>query len=76
MSWDNRANPEQEAQVAKVVHCRDVGFDCEGVVRADTEEGALQLVAEHAKAVHGMETVPPEVVEKVKAVMQEEAANA
>lgn len=58
--------------MAKTVHCRDVGFDCDGVVRADTEEEALQLVAEHAKSVHGIETVTPDVVEKVKSVMRDE----
>ncbi len=34
--------------MAKVVHCKDVGFDCEGVVRAEAEEELLKLVAEHA----------------------------
>ena len=58
--------------MTKVVNCRDVGFDCEGVIRAETEEEALKLVAEHAKEVHGMQDVPPEVVEKVRAVMREE----
>ncbi len=58
--------------MTKVVNCRDVGFDCEGVIRAETEEEVLKLVAEHAKVVHGMEEVPPEVVEKVRSVMQEE----
>jgi predicted small metal-binding protein len=58
--------------MAKIVHCRDVGFDCDGVVRADTEESALKMVVEHARTVHGLETVSPEVVEKVKSVMREE----
>jgi predicted small metal-binding protein len=62
--------------MAKVVHCRDVGFDCDGVVRAPTEEAALQMVAEHAKSAHGMESVPPEVVEKVRSVMRDEPARA
>jgi predicted small metal-binding protein len=56
----------------KVIRCRDVGFDCDGVIRAETEEEALQQAAVHAKSVHGLEEVTPEVVEKVKAVMQEE----
>jgi predicted small metal-binding protein len=56
----------------KVVHCRDVGFDCEGVVRAETEQEVLEQVAAHAKAVHNIETVPPEVVEKVRQVMLDE----
>jgi predicted small metal-binding protein len=61
--------------MAKIVHCRDVGFDCDGVIRADTEESALKMVAEHARTAHGLETVSPEVVEKVKSVMREEPAN-
>ena len=58
--------------MAKVVRCRDVGFDCDGVVRAETEEEVLKQVAAHAKAVHNIEAVPPEVVEKVKKVMRDE----
>ena len=58
--------------MAKVVNCRDVGFDCEGVIRAETEQEALKLVAEHAKEVHGMQEATPDVVEKVRAVMRDE----
>jgi predicted small metal-binding protein len=58
--------------MAKVVHCRDVGFDCDGVVRAETEEEVLAQVAAHAKAVHNLETVTEEVVEKVRQVMRDE----
>ena len=58
--------------MTKVVDCREVGFDCEGVIRAETEEEALKLVAEHAKEVHGIQEVPPEVVEKVLSVMRDE----
>jgi predicted small metal-binding protein len=59
--------------MAKVVRCRDVGFDCDGVVRAETEEEVLQQVAAHAKTVHNLETVSPEVVAKVQQVMRESA---
>ena len=55
-----------------VVRCRDVGFDCDGVVKAETEEELLQQVAEHAKSAHGLEEVTDEVVAKVKSVIQEE----
>ena len=58
--------------MAKVVRCRDVGFDCDGVVRAETEEEALKQVAAHAKTVHNVETVSAEVIEKVKKVMRDE----
>jgi predicted small metal-binding protein len=58
--------------MAKVVHCRDVGFDCDGVVRAETEEEVLAQVAAHAKAVHNIEKVTDEIVEKVRHVMRDE----
>ena len=58
--------------MTKVVHCKDVGFDCEGVIRAATEEEVLKLVADHAKEVHSMQEVTPDVVEKVRAVMRDE----
>jgi len=58
--------------MTKVVHCRDVGFDCDAVVRAETEEEALAQVAAHAKTVHGLETVSDEIVEKVRSVMGDE----
>lgn len=60
----------------KVVHCRDVGFDCDGVVRAETEAEALQGVADHARDAHGLDEVSPEVVEKVRSVMREEPETA
>lgn len=56
----------------KVIRCREVGFDCDGVIKAKTEEEALKLAAEHAKKEHGLQEVTPEVVEKIKSVMTEE----
>jgi predicted small metal-binding protein len=56
----------------KVVHCRDVGFDCEGVVRAETEEEVLRQVAEHARQVHDVE-VTPELAQQVKDLIKDES---
>jgi predicted small metal-binding protein len=56
----------------KVIRCKDVGFDCDAVVRASTEAEALQMAAVHAKEVHGVDPVPPAVVEKVRSVMHDE----
>ncbi len=58
----------------KVIRCRDVGFDCNGVIHAKSEEEALFLAAEHAKSVHGMEETSPEVVNKIRSVIREEPA--
>lgn len=60
----------------KVVQCRDVGFDCDGVVRAETEEEALAMVADHAREAHGLITVSAEVADKVRSVMRDEPAPA
>ena len=35
--------------MAKVIHCKDAGFECEGVLKADSEEEVLKMAAEHAK---------------------------
>jgi predicted small metal-binding protein len=55
----------------KTLRCRDVGFDCDHEIRADTEEGVLQQAAEHAQSVHGV-TVTPEVAAQVQALIREE----
>ncbi len=56
----------------KVIRCRDVGFDCNGVIRAKSEEEALKLAAEHARTAHGVKEVTPEIVTKIKSVMRTE----
>ena len=56
----------------KVIHCKDVGFDCEGVVRANSDQEVMQLAAEHAKSVHGVTELTNEMVEKVKSVIRDE----
>ena len=55
-----------------MVHCRDVGFDCDGLVKAETEDDLLQQVAKHAQSVHGLEMFTDEIIAKVKSVVREE----
>ena len=55
-----------------VLRCKDVGFDCDGIVRAESEEELLEQVVEHANTVHGVEEVSKEMVEKVKSAIQTE----
>ena len=55
-----------------LVNCRDVGFDCDGVIKAENEEQLMQQVAEHAGDVHNVTEVTPELVEKVRAAVYEE----
>jgi len=58
--------------MTKIVNCRDVGFDCGHVVRAATEEEALEQTIAHVKAVHNVKTVLKEVIEKVREEMHDE----
>lgn len=62
--------------MAKVIRCKDVGFDCPGVIRAETEDEALSMVAEHAKSAHGIQQITPEILGKVKGAMHDEPARA
>lgn len=39
----------------KELRCRDVGFDCDAVVHAESEEEILAIAAQHAKEVHQVE---------------------
>jgi predicted small metal-binding protein len=66
------SNHSKLDKIMKTVHCRDLGFDCDGVVKADTENEVLQQVAAHAQTVHGV-TVTPELAEQVKTLIKEEA---
>lgn len=50
----------------KTLRCRDVGFDCDKEMRAETEDEVMQQAAEHAKSEHGIE-VTPEVAAQVRA---------
>ena len=58
--------------MAKVVRCRDVGVDCDFVARGETEQDVLNACAEHGRTAHGIETLPQELVEKVRAAIHEE----
>ena len=58
----------------KIIRCRDVGFDCNGVIKAKTEKEALELAAEHARTVQGVNEITPEIVQKIRSVMRDEVA--
>ncbi len=58
--------------MTKVLRCGDVVPGCNYEARADSESELMQKVAQHAREAHGMQTVPPEVVEKVKSKIRDE----
>ena len=56
----------------KTLRCRDVGFDCQAVIHADTEEEVLQQAARHAEHDHHI-VVTPELAAQVRQHIHEEA---
>ena len=54
----------------KVLRCRDLGFDCDGVIEAATEDEVLRQAAAHAEQVHQL-TVTPEIAAEVKKHIRE-----
>jgi predicted small metal-binding protein len=56
----------------KVLHCRDAGFDCPQVIRAENENEVLQQAAAHAATAHQVE-VTPQLAEAIKGLIREEA---
>ena len=57
--------------MAKVLRCKDAGFDCGEEIRAETEEEVLQKAAEHAKKVHNVD-VTPAMAAQVRALIKTE----
>ncbi|MEO6286764.1 MAG: DUF1059 domain-containing protein [Dyadobacter sp.] len=55
----------------KTLHCRDAGFDCEGVIKATTDEEVLNQAAAHALEVHGVQ-VTPELAGQLQALIKDE----
>jgi predicted small metal-binding protein len=58
--------------MAKVLRCRDVGLDCEGERRGETEEGSLRQAVEHAHSAHNIRDMSTDVVQKVRVAIRDE----
>ena len=54
----------------KELICRDIGFDCNAVVHAETDEEIMAQAAAHAKQVHDFE-VTPEDAERIATLIHE-----
>jgi predicted small metal-binding protein len=55
----------------KKFNCRDAGFDCTGVIRANSDEEILTQAAQHALTVHGVK-VTAEMASQMKTLIKEE----
>ena len=50
----------------KELRCREVGFDCEGVVRAESEDAVMKQAAEHARSAHGMNQIDDATARQIR----------
>jgi predicted small metal-binding protein len=63
-------NHPEEALMAKQLRCRDVGLDCNFEAHGATEEEVLQKGVVHARIVHELPDVPPQLATKVRAAIR------
>jgi predicted small metal-binding protein len=61
-----------EAEMTKVLRCKDVGVDCDFIARGATEDEVIAKAQEHACTDHGFTGIPLELADKVKAAIYDE----
>ena len=52
--------------MAKQLRCSDLGLHCDFEARGKTEEEVLQQAAAHARDVHKINEVPPDLMAKAR----------
>lgn len=57
----------------KTISCREAGFECDYIVKGQTEEEVINNAAEHAIKEHGVksEDITPEMKEKIRALVRD-----
>jgi predicted small metal-binding protein len=57
----------------KTISCREAGFECDYVIKGQTEEEVIKNGAEHAIKKHGVksEDMTPEMKEKIRALVRD-----
>ena len=57
----------------KTISCREAGFECDHVIKGQTEEEVVKNGAEHAIKEHGMksEDMTSEMKEKIRALVRD-----
>ena len=51
----------------KELRCREVGFDCEGVIRAESDDDVMRQAADHARQAHGLDRISDEQAREIRA---------
>jgi len=68
---ENSPHEQGKVQLMKVLHCRDVGFECDHEIHAQSEEEVLRQAAELVQKTHRVE-VTPELAAKVQTLIRDE----
>lgn len=55
----------------KLLRCRDLGIDCDFEACGESTEEALKTAVDHARAVHGLESISPEDQRRARASVQD-----
>ena len=59
--------------MGKMLACKDVGVDCDFVIKGKDEADVLRQAAEHAKGCHNNIQMTPEVQAKIRAAIKSES---
>jgi predicted small metal-binding protein len=65
------AAKQRQERAMKQFKCGDVVLGCEWVTRSEDEKELFDEIQSHARDAHGMDEVPPEVVDKINDVITE-----
>jgi len=57
--------------MTKSISCSDAGSDCGWSATAETEEDLMKKVEQHAQEEHKDMKITPEVIAKIKSIIQE-----
>ena len=56
--------------MVKELKCRDAGFDCDAVVKGETEDEVLAQAGPHAEEAHGVR-VTPEMAGQIRSLVRD-----
>jgi len=58
--------------MSKLLKCADVAPGCNAEIRGESEHDCSVQSAEHAKTDHNMESIPPDMLSKIKGAIHDE----
>ena len=61
--------------MGKVLACKDVGVDCDTVLKGEDEAEIMRKAVEHAKSCHQGVQLTPAVQAKIKAAIKDEGGS-